>query len=128
MSRTTSEWVPNPRPSLTITAGLECDNADEFSHMTYQVSDPALDADPLASPVDSEPPAHQRSRLVQVFWDTCTSYGGWKSNPVLAMRPSLTSPPAEAGRFFPRGSSFLLLRQQLPRTTELFRLGSVGVK
>ncbi|MGW1564738.1 polysaccharide lyase family 7 protein, partial [Streptomyces sp. NPDC002144] len=28
----------------------------------------------------------------------------------------LTSPPAEAGRFFPRGLSFLLLRQQLPRT------------
>ncbi|MEU3342691.1 hypothetical protein, partial [Streptomyces sp. NPDC006668] len=27
----------------------------------------------------------------------------------------LTSPPAEAGRFFPRGLSFLLLRQQLPR-------------
>ncbi|MET9915292.1 group II intron maturase-specific domain-containing protein, partial [Streptomyces sp. NPDC006476] len=29
--------------------------------------------------------------------------------------PRLTSPPAEAGRFFPRGLSFLLLRQQLPR-------------
>ncbi|MCX4428675.1 transposase [Streptomyces mirabilis] len=29
---------------------------------------------------------------------------------------SLTSPPAEAGGFFPRGLSFLLLRQQLPRT------------
>ncbi|MFE2610781.1 hypothetical protein ACFXDI_47470, partial [Streptomyces mirabilis] len=28
----------------------------------------------------------------------------------------LTSPPAEAGGFFPRGLSFLLLRQQLPRT------------
>jgi hypothetical protein len=27
----------------------------------------------------------------------------------------LTSPPAEAGGFFPRGLSFLLLRQQLPR-------------
>ncbi|MCX4429420.1 hypothetical protein [Streptomyces mirabilis] len=29
---------------------------------------------------------------------------------------TLTSPPAEAGGFFPRGLSFLLLRQQLPRT------------
>jgi hypothetical protein len=74
VSRTTSEWVPSPRPSLTITADLERGNADAFSHMTYQVSDPArgtaLDADPLASSGDSGPPAHQRSRLVQVFWDT----------------------------------------------------------
>ncbi|MFE9450508.1 protein kinase [Streptomyces sp. NPDC006739] len=74
VSRTTSEWVPDPRPSLTITADLERGSADEFSHMTYRVSDPGsgtvLDADPLASSGDSEPPARQRSRLVQVFWDT----------------------------------------------------------
>ncbi|MFJ9360744.1 DUF262 domain-containing protein [Streptomyces mirabilis] len=34
----------------------------------------------------------------------------------LRMVFALTSPPAEAGGFFPRGLSFLLLRQQLPRT------------
>ncbi|MFD7057236.1 FAD-binding oxidoreductase [Streptomyces mirabilis] len=33
-----------------------------------------------------------------------------------SMAALLTSPPAEAGGFFPRGLSFLLLRQQLPRT------------
>ncbi|MFD7057336.1 hypothetical protein ACFWBS_56740 [Streptomyces mirabilis] len=37
-------------------------------------------------------------------------------NDPIEQEKALTSPPAEAGGFFPRGLSFLLLRQQLPRT------------
>ncbi|WP_432173039.1 hypothetical protein [Streptomyces sp. Tue6028] len=77
VTRTTSTWQFEKRPSLTITADVERSSAGDHAHMEYQIS--AGDAGALLDTVPFEdrvengdngtPPVHQHRQLVHVVWD-----------------------------------------------------------
>ena len=73
VTRTTSEWAFETKPSLTITSCITRTQPADPHSMEVRFSDAAsssvLDAVPTAGSGDANPPLNQTSRLVAVRWD-----------------------------------------------------------
>lgn len=73
VTRTTSTWAGQSKPSIIVTSCVTRTEPSDSSHMIYRISDQAssiaLDSVPLQGDGDGDPPLHQVSRLISVVWD-----------------------------------------------------------
>jgi hypothetical protein len=73
VTRTTSSWAGQSKPSITVTSCVTRTEPSNYSNMMYRISDQAsssvLDSVPLQGSGDGNPPPHQVSRLISVVWD-----------------------------------------------------------
>jgi len=72
--RTSSSWMGQTKPSITITAYVTRTAKADFKAMNYRISDQAsgavLESVPFGGGTgDGDPPLNQRSKLVFVVWD-----------------------------------------------------------
>lgn len=73
VTRTTSSWAGQSKPSITVTSCVTRTEPSNYSNMMYRISDQAsssvLDSVPFQGSGDGNPPPHQVSRLISVVWD-----------------------------------------------------------